>query len=115
MGIEGAVITVEDPAAQIRQMSLRDALELAGDRRVWVLHRGRILLRRHFQNVFALQGIDAGVGHVVHDRAGADRRLVHRCKALENLLALFALNRRQEAVLFERPADACHRHARHRQ
>ena len=39
MGVEGAVVAVEDPAAQISQMSLRDSLELAGDRRVGILHR----------------------------------------------------------------------------
>src|SRR5438132_4193385 len=34
--------------SQIGQMSLRDSLELAGDRRVGILHRRRILLRRYF-------------------------------------------------------------------
>ena len=39
VGVEGAVITVEDPAAQIGQMHLRDTLELPGNRGVGILHR----------------------------------------------------------------------------
>src|SRR6266436_1382324 len=101
--------------SQIGQMSLRDSLELAGDRRVGILHRRRILLRRYFQDVLALQRVDTGVGHVVHDRTAADRRFVHRRKAAEHLLALLPLNGRQKAVPFQRTGDARHRHARHRQ
>ena len=113
MSVESAVIAIEDAGAQIGKMHLGDTLELTGDRRVGILHRRRIPLRRYLQDVFALQRINTGVSHVVHDGAGADRRFVHRREPLEDLLALVALNGRQESVVLQRPADARHRHARH--
>src|SRR5713226_5183006 len=49
MGIEAAVIAVEDPATQIRQMHLGDTSQLAGDRGFRIFHRGRVSLRRHLR------------------------------------------------------------------
>ncbi len=39
MRIEGAVVAVEDPGADVGDVNLRDALQFAGDRAVRVLHR----------------------------------------------------------------------------
>ena len=62
-------------------------------------------------------GDQAGLYHEIANAKPREwLKRVHRAaKALKDLLALLTLNGRQEAVLFERPADACHRHARHRQ
>src|SRR5207302_6789523 len=43
------------------------------------------------------------------------RLLLEKKKTYENLLALLTLDRRQEAVFLQWPADARHRHSRHRQ
>src|SRR2546430_13656831 len=51
--------------------------------------------------ILALQRIKAGLAHVIHHEAAADRRLVHLREATEHLLALLPLDRRQEAVRSE--------------
>ena len=84
MGIEAAVITVEDPAAEIGKMYLRDPLELAGDRGLGILHGGGVLLRRHLQDVGALQRVQTGGAEVFHHPGPNDRR-VHLREAIQHL------------------------------
>ena len=90
---------------------LRDALQLAGDRRVRILHGRGVFLRHDLDDVLALQRIDRGLAEVIHHRAAADRRAVHLGKAIEHMGPLVALHLRQEAVALERAGDAGHRHA----
>ncbi len=113
MRVKGAVVAVEDPGAQIGEMHLGDALQLPRDRGIRILHRRGVLLRGDLEDVFALQRIQAGLAHVVHHEAAADRRLVHLREAAEHLLALLSLDGRQEAVPLQRAGHARHRNALH--
>ncbi len=56
MRVKAEVVAVEHAAAQVGEVDLRNALELFGDGGVGVLHRGGVLLRRHFQDVGTLHG-----------------------------------------------------------
>ena len=111
MGIEGAVVAVKDPAADLADVRLGDALQFPGDRSVRVLHRRRVGLGRDLDDVLALERIDRGLAEVIHHRAAADRRAVHLGKAIEHVGALIALHLRQESVPLERACNAGHRHA----
>src|SRR6516165_9495453 len=111
MRIKGAVVAIEDAAADVGTVRLRDPLELTGDRGVRILHRRGVFQRRDFDDVLALQRIDRGLTQIVHDRAAADRRTIHLGEAIEHSRALVALNLRQEAVALQRAGYACDRHA----
>src|SRR6516162_5447635 len=111
MRVKGAVIAIEDAAPDVGTVRLRDPLELAGDRRVRVLHRRGVFLRRDLDDVLALQRIDRGLAQIIHDRAAADRRAIHLGEAIEHSRALVALNLRQEAVALQRAGYACDGHA----
>src|SRR6516165_6452871 len=107
MRIKGAVVAIEDAAADVGTVRLRDPLELTGDRGVRILHRRGVFQRRDFDDVLALQRIDRGLTQIVHDRAAADRRAIHLGEAIEHSRALVALNLRQEAVALQRAGYAC--------
>src|SRR3954453_2758515 len=111
MRVEGAVVAVEDAAADLGDMNLRDALQLAGDRRFRILHGRGVFLRRDLDDVLAFQRIDRRLAQIIHDRTAADRRAVHIGEAVEYMGPLIALHLRQEAVALEWPCDAGHRHA----
>src|SRR6516165_1193746 len=111
MRIKGAVVAIEDAAADVGTVRLRDPLELTGDRGVRILHRRGVFQRRDFDDVLALQRIDRGLAQIVHDRAAADRRAVHLGEAIEHSSALVALNLRQEAVALQRAGYARDGHA----
>ena len=61
MRVEAAVVAVEDPAAEIGEMHLGDALELLRDRVFGYCTVGLVDARRHLQDVVALQPVEAGV------------------------------------------------------
>src|SRR3954468_14241497 len=111
MRVEGAVVAVEDAAADLGDMHLRDALPLAGDRRGRIPPRRGIFLWRDLDDVLAFQRIDRRLAQIIHDRAATDRRAVHIGEAVEYMRPLIALHLRQEAVALERTGDAGHRHA----
>ena len=69
MRVEAAVIAVEDPRAEIGEMHLGDALELAARSGVRDTARRLVVDRRHLQDVGALQRVQAGGAEVVHHAA----------------------------------------------
>src|SRR5438067_315075 len=111
MRVEGAVIAVEHPAANLGDVRLSDALEFAGNRSVGVLDRRGVLLWRDLDDVLALQRVDRGLAEIIHHRAAADCRAVHLGKAIEHLGTFGALHLRQETVSFQGTGHAGHRHA----
>ena len=112
MRVERTVVTVEQPAVDLGDVRLRDALELAGNRRVRILDGGRVFLRRDLDNVLALKRVDRGLAEVIHYRAAAYRGAVHFREAIEHLGALSALHLGQEAVPLQGTGDAGDRNAR---
>src|SRR6516162_9332278 len=111
MRVKRAVVAIEDAAADVGTVRLRDPLQLTGDRSFRILHRRGVFQRRDFDDVLALQRIDRGLTQIVHDRAAADRRAIHLGEAIEHSRALVALNLRQEAVALQRAGYACDGHA----
>src|SRR5579875_3242071 len=70
-----------------------------------------VLLRLRVYRVFAAIREPRRVTEITEHRAAADRQAIHLGKTLEHLLALLALDGRQEPVLFKRAGNAGHRHA----
>ena len=66
VGVEAAVLRVEQLGAQVGQIDLRDVPQVLGDGGVSILDGGRVLLRRGPDDVGALQGVASGLPQVVH-------------------------------------------------
>src|SRR5262249_35692431 len=114
MRIEAAMIQIENPRPQVRQVHLCYTAQLLSYLAAGIGHRGAILLRGRLEDVSPRQGINTGGAEVIHHRAEANGRGIGILEALQHFGALLTLDARQHAVGFQRAADAGHGDTRQR-
>ena len=115
VGVEGAVVAVEDAGAEPGLVNLRDSLELGGDGGVRILDGGGVHPGGFLQDVRTLQGVEAGLAQVVHDGGGAHDRGVETGEAVQDLGTLLGLGDAREEAVGLQVVDAGDGDARHGQ
>ncbi len=102
VGVEAAVLGVEDAGTQAGQEHLGHPTQALGDGVGGVFHGGGVLLGRCPQDISPLEGVQAGLAQVIHHPPAAHGGRVHAGEGLQHLAPLlFRLNAGQQAVALQ--------------
>ena len=112
VAVEAAVVAVEDPSAQVRQVYLGDALQLLSDGAVGVLHGGGIRLRGRAEDIRALQSVQPRLSQEIHDRASADVLGVQVLVPLQDAVPLALLGYSCQQAVVAQVVHRRHGHTR---